>query len=225
VGISNVSSNLRPGICTSTTRPTTPYEGQVIYETDTNRTLVWDNAAWVDPSTGKSERSGIVKITPTGATNGTVSTNGDVTIGSGVSTTTVSGVFSSVFDNYLIVVSGGSNSLNSRIGLQLGSTNSGYKSSLIYNSWNTTLGIVSTNTASNFQYAFNGASGGIYGEVYLSSPNLAKWTSMRGYWANTSDTGLHTGVLENTTSYTNFTLVPLTGTMTGATIRVYGYNQ
>ncbi len=47
MGISNVSNGLRSGVCTSTTRPSAPYEGQMIFETDTNRVLVWDNAAWV----------------------------------------------------------------------------------------------------------------------------------------------------------------------------------
>lgn len=47
MGISNLSNGWRPGICTSTTRPTAPYEGQMIYETDTNRVLLYDNAAWV----------------------------------------------------------------------------------------------------------------------------------------------------------------------------------
>ena len=47
MAISNISSNLRPGVVTSTTHPTSPYHGQVIFETDTNRTLVWDNSAWV----------------------------------------------------------------------------------------------------------------------------------------------------------------------------------
>lgn len=35
------------GVCTSSTRPASPFEGQMIYETDTNRVLIWDNAAWV----------------------------------------------------------------------------------------------------------------------------------------------------------------------------------
>jgi hypothetical protein len=47
MAISNLSSGFRPGVCTSTTRPAEPYEGMMIYETDTNRVLVWDNAAWV----------------------------------------------------------------------------------------------------------------------------------------------------------------------------------
>ena len=47
MAISNVSSGLRPGVCTSSTRPQAPYEGQMIFETDTHRVLIWDNAAWV----------------------------------------------------------------------------------------------------------------------------------------------------------------------------------
>ena len=38
---------IKQGVCTSSTRPTNPFEGQVIYESDTNLTLVYDNAAWV----------------------------------------------------------------------------------------------------------------------------------------------------------------------------------
>lgn len=34
-------------ICTSSTRPTSPFEGQKIYETDTDRELTYDSSAWV----------------------------------------------------------------------------------------------------------------------------------------------------------------------------------
>lgn len=37
-------------ICTSSTRPASPFEGQTIYETDNSRQLVWDGSAWVSPS-------------------------------------------------------------------------------------------------------------------------------------------------------------------------------
>lgn len=36
------------GVCTSSTRPASPFEGQMIFETDTHRVLIWDNAAWVE---------------------------------------------------------------------------------------------------------------------------------------------------------------------------------
>lgn len=33
-------------ICTSSTRPGSPWSGQVIYETDTGLSFVWDGSAW-----------------------------------------------------------------------------------------------------------------------------------------------------------------------------------
>lgn len=47
MAISNNSTGLRTGVCTSTTRPTAPYEGQHIYETDTDIEYVWNGSAWV----------------------------------------------------------------------------------------------------------------------------------------------------------------------------------
>lgn len=38
--------SLKPGVCTSTTRPASPYNGQVIYMTDVDQTAVWDGTAW-----------------------------------------------------------------------------------------------------------------------------------------------------------------------------------
>lgn len=43
---SNGVAGLKPGVCTSTTRPTGPYEGQMIYETDTDMVAVWNGSAW-----------------------------------------------------------------------------------------------------------------------------------------------------------------------------------
>ena len=40
------SSQIKTGVCTSTTRPASPYEGQVIYETDTDKVLVYNGTAW-----------------------------------------------------------------------------------------------------------------------------------------------------------------------------------
>lgn len=49
MGLSNyipTSSIARPGVCTSTTRPASPYEGQTIYETDTDLLRYWNGSAW-----------------------------------------------------------------------------------------------------------------------------------------------------------------------------------
>jgi len=37
-------------VCASTTRPSSPFEGQEIYETDTQKTLVYSGSAWVGGS-------------------------------------------------------------------------------------------------------------------------------------------------------------------------------
>lgn len=42
-------SLVRPGVCTSSTRPASPFEGQVIYETDTDKILVYNGSDWYAP--------------------------------------------------------------------------------------------------------------------------------------------------------------------------------
>jgi hypothetical protein len=38
--------SLKPGVCTSSTRPSSPFEGQMIYETDTDILAIWNGTAW-----------------------------------------------------------------------------------------------------------------------------------------------------------------------------------
>lgn len=40
-------NSLRPGVCTSATRPAVPYNGQSIYETDTGRVMFHNGTGWV----------------------------------------------------------------------------------------------------------------------------------------------------------------------------------
>ena len=49
MGITQQSAAARlvqPGVCTSSTRPVSPFEGQAIFETDTDRVLYWHGTAW-----------------------------------------------------------------------------------------------------------------------------------------------------------------------------------
>lgn len=46
-------SIVKPGVCTSTTRPASPYVGQCIYETDTLLAKVWNGSTWADYPEGK----------------------------------------------------------------------------------------------------------------------------------------------------------------------------
>jgi len=45
-------SIVKPGVCTSSTRPASPYTGQMIYDTTVATTLVWSGTAWIG-SAGK----------------------------------------------------------------------------------------------------------------------------------------------------------------------------
>ena len=46
MAINSLSTGFRPGVCTSSTRPTAPYDGQQIYETDTDMLAIWNGSAW-----------------------------------------------------------------------------------------------------------------------------------------------------------------------------------
>jgi hypothetical protein len=149
------------------------------------------------------------------------------TIGSAVSTVTVSNAFSSTYDNYKIILNGGTASTGANLSLKLGSTATGYYR----------VGFVAAPadagiTASNDN---NAASWTVIGRVNttgqntsfdLIAPNKAELTYINGFRSGvaTNDiAGGFSGTLNNTTQYTEFTLTASTGTMTGGTIRVYGY--
>lgn len=58
MAISNNSTGLRTGVCTSSTRPTAPYNGQVIYETDTSLSSVWNGSTWVGTTSAATTANG-----------------------------------------------------------------------------------------------------------------------------------------------------------------------
>lgn len=172
---------------------------------------------------------GLVKVIPTSATNGTVAANGTVTIGNAVSSITVSGAFSSLYDNYRIIISGGATSTNTALNMTLGSTATGYAQLGIYSQL--TVGTVLTyNDASTTSWASVAycSANNIYGNIEIHDPYNAKWTIFDSVAMQPVAAGYvnrAAGFLANTTSYTAFTLTLGAGTMTGGTIRVYGYRN
>jgi hypothetical protein len=149
------------------------------------------------------------------------------TIGSSVGSVTVTGAFSSTFDNYLIQVSGGSNSINSVLSLRMDSVTSGYYFNFIYTGWSSGIAADGGTNASSWIYQGSGTTSGLSMSVTVLSPNLAKTTrcSSVGTGEGTGYNGFASGVLFNTSQYTDFTILPTGGTMTGGTITVYGYRK
>jgi len=146
------------------------------------------------------------------------------TIGSAVSSVTVSGAFSSTYDNYKITVSGGVCSTSTNMNLQLGSTTTGYYAAQQYVSYSSgATAADGRNNQASFIAAGTARSNFLSMNVDLFSPNLAKNTTYYGWFVHESQGGYSVGVLQDTTSYTAFTIAPASGTITGGTIRVYGY--
>jgi hypothetical protein len=147
------------------------------------------------------------------------------TFGTAVTSVTVSDAFSATYDSYLIVLAGGTCTGETNIGLQLGSKTSGYKSQLVYASWNATLVAFGGTASPNVQYVASGGTSGMQGTIQVSNPFLAKNTFVSGNWNAQSDTGFASGQTADTTSYTAFTMVLGGGTITGGTVTCYGYRK
>lgn len=146
------------------------------------------------------------------------------TIGSAVASVNVTNAFSSTYDSYLIVVSGGVASATVDLQLKLGSSTTGYYASLVYGRWDSaTVTDVATSNGSAFLYAGHGTTNGLGAAITLINPGTAKYTDTYSTWIGTTASGPHTGVHQVATAYTDFTITPNTGTMTGGTIKVYGY--
>ena len=147
------------------------------------------------------------------------------TIGSAVTTVAVSNVFSSTYDNYRIIISGGAaSSSDAGLIMTLGAKVTGYKSVLYYQDYSngaiTILGAVTT-------YMFTGRTGtnGHSAMIDVIAPNLAKDTTVIAHGASPTFNTWAINNTNDTTSYTGFTLDRSGGTLTGGTIKVYGYRN
>ena len=151
------------------------------------------------------------------------------TIGTAVSSIAVTSVFSSTYDNYKIMISGGTSSANNVLYLQLGSTVTGYYAGYTRVTYSTgAASLVADNNGTNFTRIGASNTNGMHSNFDILAPNLAKNTFVGGFFidnATASSAGSFGGFLNDTTAYTGFTILMNTGNLTGGTIRVYGYKN
>jgi hypothetical protein len=150
------------------------------------------------------------------------------TIGTGVSSVVVTGAFSADYDNYRITYTGGVGSGVSFLQLQFGATVTGYYNQLIYAPFaSTTVSAnVNDNNASSARYVGGGTSTFAKLSTDVFSPFLATRTFWGGSYVDGSNSGTANGYVDNNLSYTGFTMsVSSPQTITGGTIRVYGYRN
>lgn len=148
-------------------------------------------------------------------------------VGSGVSSVTVTGAFSSSFDNYKIVWTGGALSTTALVQVYMGaSTASQYYGGRVSVNTSATAAFAADNNAGAWSFAGVGNVDWTVVSFELYNPNRADETGIHAqYFERTNALGIYTGYLANSTQYTSFSLAPNTGTMTGGTIRVYGYRN
>jgi hypothetical protein len=150
------------------------------------------------------------------------------TIGTGVSTVSVTGAFSADYENYRIVISGGAASTVLALRITLGASSTSYYWGRLARSYGGT-----TNADQGSNVAFwtvgYGSATGLSAIVDIANPfatDETYFTSSAALLDTSSGEATFNGGYHNSaTSFTAFTLATSTGTLTGGTIRVYGYRN
>ena len=148
------------------------------------------------------------------------------TVGTGVSSVTISSAFSSTYDNYLVQYSG-QMSILCTINTTLGASTTGYYNALQYTNYAAPGAglIVNNNATGAFTYAGVGGTNYATYSIDLWGPFLAQPTKVRGPYTSSTDTGTFSGYHSAATSYSSFTATAIGGTFQGGTITVYGYRK
>jgi hypothetical protein len=198
--------------CTAATRPASPNEGMLIYETDTDLFKVYSGTAWGDMG---QFVSGLVHI----------STN----TFSAVSTVSINNCFSALYENYkIIIIADGSASVDLTFRMRVGGVDNSAAS------YNTQVARFD-DTASTFARATGGTSGVLgplqtsvhIGNLELFRPFSAAstfGTYVAGFGNATPRLEIRHTNHTVSTSFDGITFFPASGNISGS-IRVYGYKN
>jgi hypothetical protein len=152
------------------------------------------------------------------------------TIGTAVSSVAVTGAFSSSYDNYLIQIAGTQGSATGDIGIQFTGQTTQYYGNIIYGI-PTSTGIFNINTNNGSSFGLVGsvdAVGRTAVNITVIAPFLSQNTFLTAdYMGGGSNRayGKFNGFVNSTSSFTGFSMIASAGTLTGGTIRVYGYRN
>jgi hypothetical protein len=250
MAISNNNTGIRTGVCTSTTRPTAPYEGQHIYETDTDIEYVWNGSAWVVNYVSAASPAFTGTPTAPTASAGTNTTQLATTAFANqagglvwLNTTSFSAatqvdflsVFSSTMNNYQVVFHELGTTAPGEMIFRLRDSG-GLISTSNYDSTRIEQSVGAVNNFSNTaqgqwtaSYVPGASPASVSGSMDIYTPNVATQTRFAArIFRNDNATGtiyniVSGGMFRLTTQMTGFSLIAVgAGTLTGK-VSVYGY--
>jgi hypothetical protein len=149
------------------------------------------------------------------------------TVGTGVSSVTVTGAFSAGYDNYKITYSGGYASAAGGLNLSLGAATTNYYSASFYAVYSGGSNQLVMNNGPYFYYIGGAAPDDIQViDIDVFNPFKSdRYTGIGGPFIVRDVAGSTGGVHKTNASYTSFNIFPTGGTLTGGTISVYGYKK
>jgi hypothetical protein len=149
------------------------------------------------------------------------------TVGATVPSVTVTDAFSADYDNYKIVYTGGTSSTTAALRVTLGGSTTAYYGTLVYGTFSSSTVSGNVNDNNGAQWTYVGASTSDFARLAmeLQNPFASTRTFISSTYSDVGNAGSFNGYLGNNTSHTAFTITPTGGTLTGGTIRVYGYRN
>jgi len=226
MSVSSANRGLKPGVCTSTTRPSNPFTGQIVFETDTGFLRVWDGSAWDYLSQSQDTNTylnngGLVYITQASWVTG--------------STVSVNNCFTSTYSAYRLVIRNAKHATTAvnllfRLRASGSDANTNYYWSRRFIPWGgagggDTGGSADTKIVPGI-VAHTSAPGG--GTIDVIDPQKNGITSVnyQGTWTQTTgESSAGSGMLNDSVSYDGFSLVANTGNLTALQVFVYGYRE
>ena len=149
------------------------------------------------------------------------------TVGTGVTSATVTGAFTSDFDDYQIVISGVACSAGGlSMLIQVGGGTANYYGSCYYDRYNAgNTGTIRTNNGSALYFGVTDTNS-VSMALTVTQPSTSKITGFQGTFYGGDYSGWCGGTYAVASAVTSFTLVaPGASNMTGGTISVYGMRK
>jgi hypothetical protein len=207
------SSLIKPGVIdNAAARPASPYEGQMIYQKDTNQILAYDGTSWI--MVNDLDTPPGLQLIKTATLSG--------------SSTDIDDIFDSTFRHYRIVISNVTSSVAEYIGFRMRVSATTADTEYYQAATTTTFGgTVTGNGGSPLTYGRLGYFGIYVGSITADflAPNIATSTVVN--YQSLGDSQVWSGCVQHavSTAYTGIRILSAAGRTITGNVRVYGYRD